>query len=129
MAEHNETVTILTYKRNSKAWLCNECETENHMEYTKCIVCGMNRQVTSRVLETWETEQAKSKATGVKPSASAPATGGWINTTERKPEPVPYYSEPKKDRSAMIAVITVIIAILVLIGVIVYLNDYYYWCY
>ncbi len=126
MAEHNETVTILTYKRNSKAWLCNECETENHMEYTKCIVCGMNRQVTSRILETWETARTKPKTV---PTPTV-TTGGWVNTTAPSSTPVaPTYSPPtysSGDSTGIKAIICVVIAIIVIIGLVVFLNENFY---
>ncbi|MBQ7875785.1 MAG: hypothetical protein IJ316_00705 [Clostridia bacterium] len=126
MAEHNETVTILTYKRNSKAWLCNECETENHMEYTKCIVCGMNRQVTSRVLETWETARTKPKTV---PTPTV-TTGGWVNTTAPSSKPAePEYAPPtysRGDSTGIKAIICVVIAIIVIIGLVVFLNENFY---
>lgn len=126
MAEHNETVTILTYKRNSKAWLCNECETENHMEYTKCIVCGMNRQITSRILETWETARTKPKPVS-NPTISTPATG-WVNTTAPGSKPTTYYPPASSggDSTGIKAIICVVIAIIVIIGLVVFLNENFY---
>lgn len=124
MTEHNETVTILKYKRNSKAWLCNECETENHMEYTKCIVCGMNRQVTSKILETWETERTKTV------SEPKVAAGGWVNThtpTVRPSEPAyGYYTRSSKDSTGIKAIICVVVAIIVIIALVVFLNQNFY---
>lgn len=58
MEKCEETVVLLKYRRNVKVWLCEECETENSMDFMKCVVCGTNRQVNNRVLDVWNGEDA-----------------------------------------------------------------------
>ncbi|MBO5007619.1 MAG: hypothetical protein J6D26_02155 [Clostridia bacterium] len=46
-----ETKVILKYRRECDSWLCNECDMENSMLLTKCIVCGCGKS--STILRTW----------------------------------------------------------------------------
>ena len=129
--ERKDVVTILSYKRNSRVWVCNECETENQIDFTRCIVCGMNRQTTSRILETWEKEQqllAERGRRAYAPQPEIPAfKGGWVNSTPTPPSTYTPYSYPEKsssggDKTLIAVLIGLAVAIAIIILIVLYQN-------
>ncbi len=115
----DKVFSIVNYRRKNTCWVCCECETENQMDYVRCLVCGVERNSTCKVCVPWEVEQERIKERVKVQRSEMAFVGESIETPEEVIER--YVPEEKSRSKAWIWIL--IFLVLIVAGVCVYLAN------
>lgn len=117
----DEVFSIVNYKRSNTCWVCPECETENQMDFIRCLVCGTARTTSCKVCVPWEVEQERIRERAAITRVQREEVLDRIETPEEVQE---RYVEPQGGSiAAKIVIVVLLILIAALAGVCVYMMN------
>ena len=84
-----ETVnTILEYRRSTPAWVCPNCDTENDLSNSQCLMCGRVRSNDEWVIPAWTPPV---ESVPVQPANNFGSNSGMGDVPYNREVPMPVY--------------------------------------